>query len=78
MEINGMQNVYVAPDAVEFISQLGTEYTSFYDSINLDWKRLAGAKILKINGLDAYDYVDHIASTQSGNYLDHGTCVGIF
>lgn len=29
------------------------------------------AKVLEIAGLDAYDYVDHIASTYSGNFLDH-------
>ncbi|KAF8579069.1 hypothetical protein K439DRAFT_1638297 [Ramaria rubella] len=75
LEVNGVQNVYVAPDAVAFIEQLGVEYTSFYDSISLDWRRLAGAKVLKINGLDAYDYVDRIASNTSGNYLDHGVRV---
>ena len=31
--------------------------------------------MLNINGLDAYDYVDRIASNTSGNYLDHGVRV---
>ncbi|KAF8579062.1 hypothetical protein K439DRAFT_1360350 [Ramaria rubella] len=75
LQVSGVQNVYVAPDAVALIEQLGTEYTSFYDSINFDWRRLAGAKVLRINGLDAYDYVDHIASNTSGNFLDHGVRV---
>jgi hypothetical protein len=65
----------VAPDAVELLEQLGTGFTSFFDSIHFDWRRLAGAKVLRINGLDAYDYVDRIASNTSGNYLDHGVRV---
>ncbi|PPQ92503.1 hypothetical protein CVT25_010336 [Psilocybe cyanescens] len=75
LEENGVQNLFVAPDSVEFISQLGTEYTDFFDSINFDWKRLAGAKIVQIEGQDPYDYVDLIARTVSGNYLDHGVRV---
>lgn len=43
--------------------------------MNVDWRRLAGAKVLEINGLGAYDYVDRIASNTSGNFLDHGVRV---
>jgi hypothetical protein len=43
--------------------------------MKIDWRRLAGAKVLEINGLGAYDYVDRIASNTSGNYLDHGVRV---
>ncbi|KAF8153237.1 hypothetical protein B0H34DRAFT_97367 [Crassisporium funariophilum] len=75
LEENGVQNVFIAPDSVEFISLLGTGYTSFFDSINFNWKRLAGAKILQVEGMDPYAYVDLIASTVSGNYLDHGVRV---
>ena len=67
--------MYVAPDSVDFISLLGTAYTSYFDSIGFDWKRLAGARVLEIQGRDAYAYADLIASTQSGNYLDHGVRV---
>ncbi|KAG6860617.1 hypothetical protein C0995_009371 [Termitomyces sp. Mi166 len=75
IEVDGVQGVYIAFDAVDFISLLGTNYTSFFDSIGFDWKRLAGAKVLQINGQDPYAYVDTIANTVSGNYLDHGVRV---
>lgn len=75
VEVNGVQGVYIAFDAVDFISLLGTEYTGFFDSIGFDWKRLAGAQVLQINGQDPYAYVDTIAKTVSGNYLDHGVRV---
>lgn len=52
--------------------QLGNTFTDYYLSIGFNWEQYAGAKVLKIGGMDAYDYVDHIASTYSGNYLDHG------
>ncbi|TFK31947.1 hypothetical protein BDQ12DRAFT_671469 [Crucibulum laeve] len=75
LEEDGVESVFIAPDSVEYISQLGDEFTGYYDSINFNWKRLAGAKILEIGGQDPYDYVDHIASTVSGNFLDHGVRV---
>lgn len=65
----------MAPDSVEFLSQLGDEFTGFFDSIGFDWKRLAGAKVVEIDGKALYDYVDFIAKTVSGNYLDHGVRV---
>ncbi|KAL1747769.1 hypothetical protein HDZ31DRAFT_60946 [Schizophyllum fasciatum] len=67
--------IFVAPDSVEFITLLGTNYTSYFDSIGFDWKRLAGAKVTSIEGQDPWDYVDYLASTISGNYLDHGVRV---
>lgn len=72
---NGTESVYIVPDAVEFISLLGSNFTYYFDSIKFDWKRLAGAKVLQIGGLSPYDYVDEIAKTRSGNYLDHGVRV---
>ncbi|KAG6816400.1 hypothetical protein H0H87_006312 [Tephrocybe sp. NHM501043] len=75
IEVDGVQGVYVAFDSVEFISQLGTAYTNYFDEIEFDWKRLQGAKIIQIEGLDPYAYVDIIAKTVSGNYLDHGVRV---
>ena len=56
-----------APDAVDFLNLLGTNFTSYYDSIGFNWKQYAGSKVLTIGGLPAYSYVDHIASTVSGN-----------
>ncbi|KAH9834923.1 uncharacterized protein C8Q71DRAFT_132075 [Rhodofomes roseus] len=75
LEVDGAQDVYVVPDLVEFISLLGTEYTSYYASLGFDWARLAGARVVSIEGLPAYSYVDYIADTVSGNYLDHGVRV---
>nr|GAT43444.1 predicted protein [Mycena chlorophos] len=72
LEIDGVQGVYIVPDLVEFIHLLGTDYT---DLIKIDWERLAGAKVVSIEGQDPYDYVDFVAKTVSGNYLDHGVRV---
>lgn len=72
IEVDGEQGIYVAPDSVEFISLLGDEYTDYFETINFDWKRLAGARVVSIGGQAPYDYVDEIAKTVSGNYLDHG------
>ncbi|KAH9947801.1 hypothetical protein B0H21DRAFT_876506 [Amylocystis lapponica] len=73
IEMDGTQNVYISPNAVSFISSVGSGYTSYLDSapVNFDWKPLAAAQVLQIEGMDAYDYVDHIADTETGNYLDH-------
>lgn len=75
LDVNGTQDVYVVPDLVEFISLLGSNYTDYFDSIGFDWARLAGARVLSIEGMPAYSYVDYIADTVSGNYLDHGVRV---
>lgn len=74
-DAEGVQSVFIAPDSVEFVSELGTAFTSFYDSIGFNWQRLAGARVVSIAGQDPYSYIDHIASTVSGNYLDHGVRV---
>lgn len=75
IEEGGTQGVFVALDSVEFLSQLGPDFTGYFDSIDFNWKRLAGAKVVQIEDQDPYDYVDHIATTVSGNYLDHGVRV---
>lgn len=75
LEENGVQSVFVAPDSVNLIPLVGTEFTSFFDSIGFNWQRLAGARVLEIEGMDAYSYADLIANTESGNFLDHGVRV---
>jgi hypothetical protein len=75
IEVDGTQGVYIAPDLTEFIPLLGPEYTSYFDSISFNWRRLAGAKVLQIEGQNAYDYIDFVASTEAGEYLDHGVRV---
>ncbi|KAI0827410.1 hypothetical protein BC628DRAFT_1418509 [Trametes gibbosa] len=72
---NDVQSVFVAPDAIEYISQLGAEYTSYFDSIHFDWRRLAGARVLAINGVAPFAYAEQIARTQSGNFIDLGVRV---
>ncbi|CAE6421599.1 unnamed protein product, partial [Rhizoctonia solani] len=71
LEKNGAQDIYVAPNAVEFISLLGANYTSYYDEKGFNWKKYAGAKVLTIEGVPAWLYVNGIATTYSGNYIDH-------
>lgn len=64
-------DVFIAPDSVKLLSQYGPSFTGFFEGKNFDWKRLAGAKVIQIGGLPALDYIDKIAKTVSGNYLDH-------
>ena len=75
LSVNGTESVYIAPDSVEFISLAGPSFASLYTSLIFNWQRLAGAKILQIEGMDPYDYVDMVADTITGNYLDHGVRV---
>lgn len=72
---HGVQSVFVAPDSVELVPLVGDEFTGFFDKIGFDWKRLAGARVLEIAGMDAFSYADLIAKTESGNFLDHGVRV---
>ena len=75
LEQDGEQSVFVAPDAVEFLGLLGPEFAAHFAALGFDWERLAGARVLSIAGRGAYAYADFVASTQSGNYLDHGVRV---
>ncbi|KAH8102238.1 hypothetical protein BXZ70DRAFT_62790 [Cristinia sonorae] len=75
LEENGVQNVFVIPDLLDFIPLVGTEFTDHFAQIGFNWQRLAGAKVLEINGMDAFAYADLIAKTESGNFLDHGVRV---
>jgi hypothetical protein len=75
LEENGAQDVFVIPDSPQLVPLVGANYTAFYESIGFDWQRLAGAKVLEIEGMAPLDYIDLIADTISGNYLDHGVRV---
>ncbi len=75
LSVDGHERVYIAPDAVDFISLVSYDFTRYYDAIGFDWKRLAGAEVLQIEDMDPYDYVDSVADTVTGNYLDHGVRV---
>ena len=67
--------IYIVPDLVEFINLLGSNFTDFYTARKFDWQRLAGARVHAIDGLPALDYINKIANTVSGNYLDHNVRV---
>ena len=73
--VDGVEGVYIASDTVEFISLLPPGFTSYYQSIAFDWERLAGARVLQIEFMDPYDYVDFVADTVTGTYLDHSVRV---
>ena len=75
LESNGTQDIFVIPNLIDLITLLGPEFTGFFKSINFDWQRLQGAKVLSIEGMAPLDYVDFVASTVSGNYLDHNVRV---
>jgi len=75
LSVDGREDVYIAPDAVEFISLLPSSFANYYKSIGFDWQRLAGARVLRIEGMDPYEYVDWVADTVTGTYLDHGVRV---
>ena len=72
---DGEYNVYIAPDVVDFISLIGQNFTNLYDKVDFDWKRLAGAKVIEVENLKVYDYIDYLATTQAGLFLDHGARV---
>lgn len=68
-------DVFIAPGSVELFGQYGPGFARFFEEKNFDWKRLAGAQVIEIDGLPALDYIDKIAKTVSGNYLDHNVRV---
>ena len=68
----GKEHVYIAPDAAELVAGLGTNLTDLYDKSGFDWKSLAGAKVVDVEGKDVYEYIENLATTQAGTYLDHG------
>lgn len=67
--------ISIAPDSVELLNQLGSEFTDFFAAKSFNRTRLAGARVITIGGLPASDYIDEIARTVSGNFLDHNVRV---
>jgi len=65
----------VAPDSVELFSQFDKGFARYFEKKGLDWKRLAGAKVINIEGIPARQYIDEIARTKSGDFLDHNVRV---
>ena len=67
--------VFIVPDSVELINNIGPAFASVLVAKGFDWERLAGAEVIEIGGLPVFDYIDQIAKTVSGNYLDHNVRV---
>jgi len=63
--------VFIAPDSDVLFDGFGQDFADYFNEKGFDWKRLAGAKVLEIGGLSALDYIDYVARTASGNFLDH-------
>ncbi len=69
------KGIFIAPDTDVLFDQLGSDFTDYLAAKGFDWKRLAGAKVLRISGYSARDYIDKVAHTDSGNFLDHNVRV---
>ncbi|KAF8270058.1 hypothetical protein EI94DRAFT_1771038 [Lactarius quietus] len=63
--------IFIAPNSVDLLNQLGSNFTDYFAAKKFNWQRLAGARVISIGGLPAFDYIDEIARTVSGNFLDH-------
>jgi hypothetical protein len=69
------KGIFIAPNSVELLNQFGSNFTDFFAAKKFNWQLLAGARVLTIGGLPASDYIDKIARTVSGNFLDHNVRV---
>lgn len=67
--------VFIVPDSEKLFDKIGSGFTSFLAEKGFDWKRLAGAEVIEIDGLPVLDYIDKIARTVTGTYLDHNVRV---
>jgi hypothetical protein len=63
--------VYIAPDSDVLFDGTGQGFADYFGNKSFDWKRLAGAQVMEIGGLPVLDYIDFVARTASGNFLDH-------
>lgn len=68
---DGVESIFIAPDAVELFSTLGGDFADYLKSIHFDWIRLAGARVTEIQGRNPWVYVADLAEEASGTYLDH-------
>ncbi|KAF8270052.1 hypothetical protein EI94DRAFT_1723726 [Lactarius quietus] len=62
--------VFIAPNSVDLFKQLGRYFIDYFATKNVNWQRLAGARVISIGGQSASDYIVEIARTVSANYLD--------
>lgn len=69
------EGVFISPDSATLFDQIGPDFANYYKARGFDWKRLAGAKVVGIEGYSARDYIDKVARTDSGGFLDHNVRV---
>ena len=55
--------------------RLRPDFANHYKAKCFDWKRLTGAKVVRIDEYPARDYIDKVVRTDSGNFLDHNVRV---
>jgi hypothetical protein len=65
------KGVFVAPDVDVLFGPPGSNFSNYFKAKGFDWRPFAGAQVLKIGGVPARDYIDTVARTASGNFLDH-------
>jgi len=63
--------IYIAPDIATLFEPSGPNFTAFYEKKGFNWKRLAGARVRKIGGVPAWEYIDYISDNVVGIFLDH-------
>jgi len=63
--------VFIAPDSDVLFDGFGKDFADYFTAKGFDWKRLAGAEVLEIDGLPVLEYIDQVARTASGDFLDH-------
>ena len=67
--------IYIAPDIATLFEPSGPNFTAFYEKKGFNWKRLAGARVRKIGGVPAWEYIDYISDNVVGIFLDHNVRV---
>ena len=67
--------VFIAPNNDVLFDGFVQGFADYFNNKGFDWKRLAGAKVLEIDGLSVLDYIDYVARTASGLFLDHNVRV---
>jgi hypothetical protein len=65
------EGVFIDLNPGSLVDSLGPDFAGILVAKGLNWTRIAGAKVIEIDGLPVLQYIDKIARTVSGDYLDH-------
>lgn len=68
IENNGKVEIYLVPDLPVYAYEAG--FAQIYERNGLNTSALAGAQVLSIDGMNAWDYLDGPASKRIGSYQD--------